>query len=94
MLATKICLNCLGILTKGLRLLSSCWPVVWALYLLRLRWLIYLEIVQNRALDEVMRSVLTTRCLADSASLILRTVSTIMDIYIILIFDNELSTGI
>ncbi|KAI0289110.1 hypothetical protein BC826DRAFT_1107217 [Russula brevipes] len=29
--------------------------------------------IQNRALDEVMRSVLTTRCLADSASLILRT---------------------
>ena len=45
---------------------------------LRLRWLVDLEIVQNRALDLVMQSVLTTRSLVDCASLILRTVSIIM----------------
>ena len=46
------------------------------------------EIVQCRDLASAMRSALTTRNLADCAGLILKTVSIIMDPYIVLSVEN------
>ena len=81
MLATKIYPQLSVILMERRRRLSFCWQVVRAnvfpLYCTRV-WLNDCETVQSRDLASAMRSALTTRGLADCASLILKTVSMTM----------------
>ena len=78
MAATKTYPKFLVILTERRRRLSFCWQAV------RIRGLFFCgtwvcfndcETVQSRDLASTMRSALTTRGLADCASLILKTVS-------------------
>ena len=80
MVATKTYPKFLAILMEKHKHLSSCWQVVRtrAILLFRTRAFNDCEAVQCRDLASTMRSALTTRSLANCASLILKTVSIIM----------------
>jgi hypothetical protein len=76
MIAMRICPKSLVILMERRRRPSFCLRVVRAMEsLLHVDWFIDGEPVQSRDLASAMRSALTTRGLADCASLILKTVS-------------------
>ena len=97
MVATKTYPKFLAILTERRKRLLSCWQVVRIKVIFcSAHGLIFdCEAVQCRDLASIMRSALTTRNLANCASLILKTVSIIMvSVFLFaLSVENWCSTG-